>query len=343
MKAKVRDNCRQQSRLLFKRDKRECRRAELVRYLCAIYWTMLISSANCCQDMLDIFNKVLHTGLDLLMPVRGVRVNTSDTPWMNDLLKSLILKRQKAFYDSGTESKLYRFYRNAVNRERKSCKASFYKSNVEHMEENPKVWWKEVKRLRGFNPNPGNVSSRIHIEGIENLSERDPENAIKEAFIEPLEEYCLPHPLTKLRIGKDTPEPPEVSKMRIFKLLVALNSSKACGPDEIPNWMLKEYADLLSFPISRIINLSLKEQSLPKIWKFAVVSPLPKVKPVEDQKKQFRPISLTPCLSKVAEECVVLDYAKPAVLDVLDPSQHGAVPNSFTTQALRHKLHNWSK
>ena len=158
-----------------------------------------------------------------------------------------------------------------------------------------------------------------------------------------LEEYRLPQPLTKLRIDEDSPEHPEVSEMRIFKLLAALNPSKACGPDKIPNWMLKEYAELLSFPISRIINLSLKEQSLPKIWKFADVSPLPKVKPVEDLKKQLRPISLTPCLSKVAEECVVHDYVKPAVLDVLDPSQYGAVPNSSTTQALIHMLHNWSK
>ena len=68
-----------------------------------------------------------------------------------------------------------------------------------------------------------------------------------------------------------------------------------------------------------------------------------KVKPVEELKKQLRPVSLTPRLSNVAEQCVILDYVKPAVLDVLDPSQYGAVPNSSTTQALIHMLHNWSK
>ena len=188
MEAKVRDNCRQQSRFVFKCDKRESRKAELGRYLCAIDWTMLFSSANCCQEMLDIFNKVLHTGLDLLMPIRRVRVNTSDAPWMNDHLQSLILKRQKAFHDGGTRSMLYKFYRNAVNRERKSCKARFHKCNVEHMkEENPKVWWKEVKRLCGFNSKSGNVSSHIHIEGIENLTDQELANAINEAFLEPLE------------------------------------------------------------------------------------------------------------------------------------------------------------
>ena len=120
VEAKVRDNCCQQSRCMFKQDKRESRRAELGRYPCAIDWTMLFSSANCYQDMLDIFNKVLHTGLDLLMPTKRVRVNTSDAPWINDHLKSL-----KTFHEGGTESTLYKFYRNAVNRAKKSCKASF--------------------------------------------------------------------------------------------------------------------------------------------------------------------------------------------------------------------------
>ena len=36
-------------------------------------------------------------------------------------------------------------------------------------------------------------------------------------------------------VSEDTPELTEVSDMRIFKLLTALNPSKACGPDEIPN------------------------------------------------------------------------------------------------------------
>ena len=37
---------------------------------------------------------------------------------MNDHLKSLILKRQKTFHNGGTDSGLYKFYKNAVNRGR---------------------------------------------------------------------------------------------------------------------------------------------------------------------------------------------------------------------------------
>ena len=146
----MRENSRQSPKFILKRDKRESRRAELGRYFATMDWQLLFSSASGCQDMLDILHNAIHTGLDILMPVKRVRVNTSDVPWMTSHLKSLILKRQKAFREHGAESSCYKFYRNAVNRERKSSKASFYKIKVEHMkDENPKLWWKEVKRLCG--------------------------------------------------------------------------------------------------------------------------------------------------------------------------------------------------
>ena len=75
----------------------------------------------------------------------------------------------------------------------------------------------------------------------------------------------------------------------------------------------------------------------------ADVTPLPKKKPVKILKKDLRPISLTPCVSKVAEEFVVRDYIMPAVLNKLNMNQYGAVPKSSTTLALLDMLHDWSK
>ncbi len=81
------------------------------------------------------------------------------------------------------------------------------------------------------------------------------------------------------------------------------------------------YAVILALPISLLLNASYKQQRLPSIWKLANVSPLPKVKMVQDLKKELRPISLTPNISKVAEHFVVKDYVKPAVLKKFDPTE----------------------
>ena len=126
------------------------------------------------------------------------------------------------------------------------------------------------------------------------------------------------------------------------KVLANLNQSKASGPDNVPNWLLKEYSDSLAFLITHILNASYREQRLPAIWKMANAPPLPKKKPVLDLKKNLRPISLTPCVSKVAEEFVVEDVVKPAVLDVIHGNQYGPIPKSSTTMALISMLHAWS-
>ena len=61
---------------------------------------------------------------------------------------------------------------------------------------------------------------------------------------------------------------------------------------------------------------------------------------IKDVNKHLRPISLTPILSKIAEDYVVKEYVKPAVLKKIDPRQFGTIPNSCTTHALISMTHN---
>ena len=75
------------------------------------------------------------------MPERPIRVYPKDCPWMSVRLKELIRMRQQAFY-SNRYGLGYKFYRNAVNKERKLCKGKYYASKVQD-----RSWWKEVNKL----------------------------------------------------------------------------------------------------------------------------------------------------------------------------------------------------
>jgi hypothetical protein len=55
----------------------------------------------------------------------------------------------------------------------------------------------------------------------------------------------------------------EVSEERVQKVLAKLNLHKAPGPDNLPNWIFKEYSYLLALPVMKIINASYYEQQLP--------------------------------------------------------------------------------
>ena len=127
-------------KLILKRDLQPSRKAEMGRYICSLDWPLLLSFPETCDELLCVFEQVIHTGLNLLMPARNVPMNTRDAPWMRQHLKDLIRKRQQAFHNNGADSVQYKFYRNRVNRERKLCRAKFYESRVAHIKkEDPKA------------------------------------------------------------------------------------------------------------------------------------------------------------------------------------------------------------
>ena len=316
-----------------KRDHRPSRRAEFGRYLCSIDWSSINCDQNSCEKMWNFFYDVIFAGLDLLMPIKEIKISTTDAPWMNDRLKLLIKKRQQAFVTYGSKSIIFKQYRNLVNRERKSCRAKYYKLNIDRLKEyNPKHWWNEVKRISNFS-NKQDPISLTNVETFSNLTQIEQANEINKAFLGPLEEYrlqcSLPHlPLTETSIY------PEVSEIRVQNALSKLPTNRASGPDKLPNWVLKEYSYVLALPMTLILNASYREQRVPTGWKMANITPLPRTKIVKDPKKDLRPISLTASISKVAEEFIVVDYIKPAVLKVIDSNQYGGIPQSSTTIAL---------
>ena len=116
---------------------------------------------------------------------------------------------------------------------------------------------------------------------------------------------------------------------------------KAIGPDTIPNWILKDCALILSGPMS-IFNSSVRESYIRTIWKSATVIPIPKVACASDITKDFRPISLTPTLSKILDRFVP-NWIMDMVSDNLDVFQFGAIKHSSPAYALIKIIHEWAQ
>ena len=125
------------------------------------------------------------------------------------------------------------------------------------------------------------------LEGFSELPFKEQANAINAALFEPLEEYKLPAPLQRVPLKSDSPEILRVTEQRVQRALDVLNPRKACGLDKTPSWLLKEYCNLVAYPITEILNASYAEKRLPAIWKMADVTPLPKEKPVVDIQKNL--------------------------------------------------------
>ena len=77
---------------------------------------------------------------------------------------------------------------------------------------------------------------------------------------------------------------------------VATRLSKigAGGPDDLPNWVLKEFSDTLAPAITDVLNQSFRESKVARIWRQAGIShhaPAAKGTSFEDFNKDLRPTS----------------------------------------------------
>ena len=108
-----------------------------------------------------------------------------------------------------------------------------------------------------------------------------------------------------------------------MKLLKGLDISKASGPDQIPNKILRELAIHLAPVLTSLFNQSLLSETLPSDWKTANVTPVFK-KGNRSLASNYRPISLVCVACKLLEHCIVSHVMQHFDQhNILTPLQHG--------------------
>ena len=115
--------------------------------------------------------------------------------------------------------------------------------------------------------------------------------------------------------------------------LASLKTNKSTGPDGIPAWILRDFCTVLAKPLTAITNASILEGKVALSWKFANVTPVPKVPNPRDFTKDFRPISITSIPAKAVESFPV-QWMYQAIEEHIDPNQFGGIKDSSTAMAL---------
>ena len=95
----------------------------------------------------------------------------------------------------------------------------------------------------------------------------------------------------------------EFSEYDIFLTLDSLKPT-ATGLVGLPVWYLRLVAPWIASQISYIYNLSYNSSVVPVQWKLSSITPVPKINKPADC-ADFRPISVTPVLSRIYERYIV--------------------------------------
>ena len=220
------------------------------------------------------------------IPCKTVEIRSTEPYYITPIVKSLLIKR------------------NRLRRRGKLVKADLIASKInsiiagvrgKHLtglsKSRPKELWKAVRSCTS--------QQDSHNSNYKALHNPDEVNSYF-AKISTNENYRLEDVISLYSplSGNDFPSPPSPYILEIF--LRKLKNTSA-GVDDIPCWFFRscsyEIVDVVSFIISRTFETG----KVPENWRTAIVTPIPKTSNPKSL-SEFRPISVTPILSRLTEK-----------------------------------------
>ncbi len=175
--------------------------------------------------------------------------------------KALEAKRQSV--QATGDKVLYNKLRNQANRVAKSLSSNFYRKSVNVITDS-KNWWKTIKSILRLNGSNSVLQCFVNNEYDGNFQKFTDE--LNEIFVlvsadlDPLHTSNTPYSFRP--ILEEFVIPLETTVKQLMKVKV----SKAVGPDEIPNWLLRDLAHIIAGNINAIHNSSIREGYVPYLW-----------------------------------------------------------------------------
>lgn len=245
-------------------------------------------------------------------------------PWFSKKLRCLSRKKEKlyrAYKQRSTEFNLEKLKR--ATHEFKSVlrseKDAFFSTIHRRLQDNPKEFWKHVKRNGKDNLSipPLKISDGFVCDDLEKAE------SFNQYFCSVFSTTSTTDNNQLLRCGTGVMEDLLISTRGIECLLQNLNVSKAGGPDGLSNSMLKLCAQSLAPFLKIIYDKSLHDSCIPEDWKNAGVVPIHKSGP-RDIVSNYRGVSLTCVVCKILEHVLytsIVEYMNANSL--FNVKQHG--------------------
>ena len=133
----------------------------------------------------------------------------------------------------------------------------------------------------------------------------------------------------------------DITEEEMFNKIIKIDPSKACMKDDIPPKIILGTTDIISAPLKNMFNDAIKSEKYPKPFKTADVTALPKTRDKQNKKK-YRPVSLTPIFSKLFERHMYEQMSEYAG-GFLSPYIFGYRKGHSTEQCVMVMIEVWKK
>ena len=277
-----------------------------------------IYSATSTHDKAQLFQNLLVNKMEDIFPIKVMKINSDDQPWMSLKLKKLDRKR-KRIYRKERRSDNWKNLEKAFKKEMKSAKSQFYSKTVSELKlKKPGEWYKCLKKISSYDQQR---SEQPIIDEINHLSDQEQAEIIADKFASIQNEFqSLKEDDINIPCFSEE-DVPQFHSSQVWFILSRLETNKATVSGDFPARLIKHFAAYLAEPLSDIFNTGLRRGEYPQLYKYEVSTPVQKVHPTQSV-SQMRNISGLLTFDKVYEKLL----AQLMVSDMeakMDPAQFG--------------------
>ena len=295
----------------------------------------------------DTFSENLHSIYSSCFPVKVKYVSNKRLckPWLSSaILKSIKTKSQyfKLFKLGLISAELNKTYRNRLNSTIRAAKQAYYNKAFTDCRNDIRGTWKLIKKLLSKNSKSRNVKSLLINNNVivDNNCIAEHFNNYFSSIAQTLDER-IPH--TNVSAFRQVSEnmqsslffspttPGEIS------LIIKQMKNSSNNINQIPTRILKQITDIISEPISKIVNRSMECGVFPDSLKVAKIVPIYKSGDTQIV-SNYRPIAILPWLSKIFEKCISTKIMNFLIkFNIISLNQFGFLKGKSTVDAF-HKL-----
>ena len=263
---------------IFKRNYRFFSNNESKNEINQIDWKTLFDS----HDMNLCFEKFLHIltcVFDDHAPIKKSskkEKSSIDKPWIDNNLRHLMRVRDACFVKycraikAAEKLKIhaeYKVLRNEVKMKTKQSKKKYYQDLFEKNKTDLSKTWEAIRSIVKVGRKGKRTPCFLKHNGVLLFNQVK----VAETF-----NFFFTNigPNIAKRIPKGRKSPMTYLNDEIVKIIKSFSNNKSAGPNSLPTPIMKNCADVLSFPISYLVNLSFTTGEFPNLCRIAKVIPL---------------------------------------------------------------------
>ena len=257
-------------------------------------------------------------------------------PWLDDNVIEQLKKRDTLLKTARMSNSVldwanYRAARNKAVSLLRSAKSRFFTTTLEKNKNNPKGIWKTIKALIGDNKhkcctinNGQTLNNTLEMAETFNLHFSTIADRLRTLIPSIRFDTSKLRNFVRSRIDESvTFSIQSITETDVIGFLLKIDSNKSTGIDGISSRMLKLAAPIIARSLAKLINLSFSLNQFPEHWKTARITPIFK-NCDQTEITNYRPISVLPILSKIAERHVNnAQYCFLCENDLIYPRQSG--------------------